>query len=210
LEEHAKELFDVYYDRLQSFYSSTHTLKNLRLMDRSVIGSAGVYAVDPSKLILQVRNDALTGPELFRKLRTQYHIIMELEAREYVLGMTSLCDTEEGFDRLSRALLKIDGEIKGKVINSSSPLSEEQKVIQAILPYEAMELPTDEIPISDSRSRIASTFISIYPPGIPISVPGEIIEDSVLECIERARQDGLTITGLSGTDRDRIRVIRRG
>ena len=37
---------------------------------------------------------------------------MEMTAPEYVIAMTSLMDTEEGFERLGTALLEIDGALR--------------------------------------------------------------------------------------------------
>lgn len=210
MEEQGKELFDSYYDSLHRFFHSIRELRNIRRMDRSITGSSGVYDLDPSKLILRVNNCGLTGPELFRKLRIEHHIILEMESRDYVLGMTSICDTEEGFERLERALRKIDGEITGSAGNRTRQLPKERKPVRSMKPYEAMEQPAEEILLSGSCGRVSAAFIGIYPPGVPMLVPGEVIEEEVIEAVGQAKQDGLTITGLEGPDRDRIRVIRRG
>ncbi len=210
LEGHAKELFDAYYDKLQRFRNSVRTLKNIRLLDRSLAGCAGVYELDPSKLVLRVGGSGLTGPELFRRLRTEYHIVLELEAGDYVLGMTSICDTEEGFERLGRALTEIDSKITGSIGTKRTQHSEVSKPGRVMKPQEAAEQPSEEIPLFGSLNRISAEFIGIYPPGIPMVVPGEVIDVGILEAIGQAKQDGLTITGLAGSDKDRIRVIRRG
>ncbi len=42
----------------------------------------------------------------------KYHLEMEMTAPEYVIAMTSLMDTEEGFERLGTALLEIDGALR--------------------------------------------------------------------------------------------------
>ena len=38
--------------------------------------------------------------------------------------------------------------------------------------------------------------ISIYPPAVPLLVPGEIIEKEMIQMILQAREAGLTINGL--------------
>ncbi len=47
--------------------------------------------------------------ELAETLRRKYHLEMEMTAPEYVIAMTSLMDTEEGFERLGTALLRLTG-----------------------------------------------------------------------------------------------------
>lgn len=50
----------------------------------------------------------LTGRELYDILREKYHLQMEMAAMDYVIAMTSVMDTDEGFERLIRALKEID------------------------------------------------------------------------------------------------------
>ena len=50
----------------------------------------------------------MTGNELYRLLLTKYRIQLEMLSKDYALGMTSIGDTKEGFDRLADALFEID------------------------------------------------------------------------------------------------------
>ena len=50
---------------------------------------------------------------------------------DYVLGMTSLLDTEEGFDRLAEALLEIDRCACGTGMNRGRALHQAQEVLLA-------------------------------------------------------------------------------
>ncbi|MCD8023722.1 MAG: hypothetical protein LUF30_12375, partial [Lachnospiraceae bacterium] len=49
-----------------------------------------------------------SGPMLGRILRERYHLEPEMEAEHYVTAIMTVADTQEGFDRLERALLEID------------------------------------------------------------------------------------------------------
>ncbi|HCR40617.1 MAG TPA: decarboxylase, partial [Lachnospiraceae bacterium] len=57
------------------------------------------YDWDPSKITVLTSDTPLNGHQLGEILREKYHIVMEMESRDYVLGITSICDTQEGFDR---------------------------------------------------------------------------------------------------------------
>ena len=50
----------------------------------------------------------MSGSELHRRLMDKYHLICELSTEDHVLAMTSPMDTEEGFERLYRALEETD------------------------------------------------------------------------------------------------------
>ena len=48
---------------------------------------------------------------------------------------------------------------------------------------------------------ISASFVSIYPPGIPLVCPGEVITEEIVEEVIRAKKTGLKVTGLyDGTE----------
>ena len=64
-----------------------------------------VFAYDTSKIVLFCRNG---GAYLYDEMLSKYHIQLEMAAKDYVIAMTSVCDSDEGFGRLKKALLEID------------------------------------------------------------------------------------------------------
>ena len=50
----------------------------------------------------------MNGRQLAEVLRQDFHLEIEMEAENYVIALTSVGDTEEGFDRLCRAVEEID------------------------------------------------------------------------------------------------------
>ena len=63
---------------------------------------------DPSKLLIGTQGSGTDGPALAKVLRTEYHLVAELVMPSYVLCMTSVRDTEEGFRRLADAMRALD------------------------------------------------------------------------------------------------------
>lgn len=54
-----------------------------------------------------------------------------------------------------------------------------------------------EIALGQAAGRISGDFICIYPPGIPLVVPGEVIEACTIRRIEEGLRMGLHVQGLS-------------
>ncbi len=210
LEEQAKSLFDTYYARLEHFYQSMEQLRSLKLLTGNIIGKYGVYDWDPSKITVLTSDTPLNGHQLGEILREKYHIVMEMESRDYVLGITSICDTQEGFDRFARALLSIDREweiSESGIEEKPAHIASFTRPVMQMYPYEVLEHATEVIPLKDSCGRICADFISMYPPGTPLLVSGERIERDFIDYIIRALDDGFTITGLSGERKEEIEVI---
>lgn len=210
LEDRAKFFFDSYDQKLQLFYQSMNGLQHLKVLDKTIKSQPGVYDLDPSKITVSTLETAITGHELKDILREQYHIIMEMDAKDYVLGMTSICDTWEGIHRFEKALLEIDSNLvitSGKKLKSNSGNSVGNPK-QTIFPYEAKELQTELISVNKSAGRVSAGFVSLFPPGSPLLIPGEFIEEKLIVYITWMKEAGLTVTGLSGENKDRIEVIR--
>ncbi len=221
LEEQAGQLFEIYVHRLEQFYQRMKKLKVLKLLRPEIIGQFGAYDLDRSKLTISVQGTAITGHMLHQLLHNKYQIMFEMEAMDYALGMTSICDTEEGFDRLAAALLEIDDSL---VIRTQQPAinvnnTDTNKSVtdrwKALLPqpkimlwpFEAWEKPVQNIDFSKSSGLISAAFISLFPPGAPILVPGEEISAELIEYVQSARSQGVTVTGLTGENKNEIEVV---
>jgi arginine/lysine/ornithine decarboxylase len=94
--------------RLDAFYKEMEQLSNLRLLSKEDFPGEKAYDFDASKLLICTGDTDITGKQLYDRLLQDYGLQMEMASGNYVLAMTSIMDTEEGFERLAQALLAID------------------------------------------------------------------------------------------------------
>lgn len=111
LKEKGKDEFEKFAQRLADLRGKMEGLQRIRLLGGWKRGEYGIYDADPSKLILSVQGYE-SGEWLYQKLRQEYGLQLEMAAGSYALALTSLKDTEEGFERLEQALRKIDRELE--------------------------------------------------------------------------------------------------
>lgn len=193
LETEGEAMFDRYARRLERFYRQAQELKQLRVLTRQALTEEEAFAWDPSKLVIcgSSMQQGLTGHDLYTRLREQYHLQMEMCQGNYALAMTSVMDTEEGMDRLWSALKKIDRQqferpdpahtVSGSPADYISLVYGSRS--QEMSLWEAMDCPRQEVLLEQAQDRICGDFVSLYPPGIPILVPGEVITGETLEAI---------------------------
>ncbi len=199
------ELFNGYVDRLGRLRERLSKLRYIDLVDDDLSGHAAVWDLERSKLILDTRKSPMSGPQLYRWLWEEAGLQMEMEAETYVLGMTSIADTDEGYDRLSQALEDLEGmwEREGRIPQKRSALFRSDLALasgEKILPIgRAVEQPCETIPLSQSEGRIAGGSLYLYPPGIPLVVPGEKVTAGLIGMIMRSRAAGLAVQGLADT-----------
>jgi len=229
LEKNGKRAFDLFYRRLNGFYKRMEDLEYLKIFTGKRAKDLGCYHFDPSKIIIAAGDGNVTGKFLYDELLRFYHIQMEMVASNYVLGMTSIADTKEGFIRLGDALLKIDEKLKRKYGKQEidSLTAEKQlprrnknalKFSTEILPsppervllcHEACESPQEVIPLELSIDRISAEYVYLYPPGIPLLVPGEKISGEFLTRLTEYQEKGLNLQGLADMEGKFIKVVSK-
>ena len=75
--------------------------------------------------------------------------------------------------------------------------------------YEGTSAPAEPVLLENSVGRVSGEFVYIYPPGIPIVAPGEMLLPSLVHTIEEYQQMGLSVQGLKDPAGKTIQVVKR-
>ena len=146
-------------------------------------------------------------------LREKYHLEMEMVSANYVVAITSVADTKEGLDRLVDALLEIDKElwVKGYMpkMKTEWPVRVNSRPEVEMTIFEGITQEKEFISMENSVGKIAGEFVYIYPPGIPIVAPGEMLLPSLVHTILDYQEIGLSVQGLRDATGKTIQVIKK-
>ena len=205
LEERGEEVFAQYSVLLDHARKRLQELRYMELMRTE--------RYDPSKLVISVKDTVLadsgeifTGRDLYRWLLDNYHLQAEMAAGFYVIFMTSPADMPEGMERLISALYEIDQKL---VINKSderkSACPEIPDIRETAISQEAVYSSCDAeekraegsetVLWSEAEGRISLEYTYLYPPGIPLIVPGERISGQTVKQIGMYEKMGFEIEG---------------
>ena len=66
----------------------------------------------------------------------------------------------------------------------------------------------ETVELADSTGRVSGKYVMIYPPGVPILVPGEKILKETVENISQYLYNGYNVLGLS--KEDQVQVLLKG
>jgi arginine/lysine/ornithine decarboxylase len=166
----------------------------------------GIYDFDYSKIIICVKNCNISGINLYHLLLEKYKIQVEMASKDYILAMTSICDTEEGFVRLSTALLQIDNELSfNNNMETHHRLLNNTLVLNS---YDTFYKESEEILLFESVGRLSKDYIYLYPPGIPLIVPGEMISKEFVEDMIEYKKLGFSLKGIVDEDLEYISVVK--
>jgi arginine/lysine/ornithine decarboxylase len=201
LEEQGEELFAAWSRRLGDFDRLSQGLKHLRLVGHGAEAGQtypGVFALDPSKIVISTRHSALTGVELQERLREDYKIEVEMALGHYAVAMTGLGTDDTMAPRLAEALLALD-EKYGPAQEPPEPI----RAIQTLPPRvksieEAAKAPGGITFLYDGMGQPCGEYIWAYPPGIPLVTPGEVITGELVQTVEELYRAGVKLIGTRG------------
>lgn len=202
----------AYSLELKKWMERAQQLKYIKILDDTVCNEREIKARDLSKIVLFPKDCSLNGTQLAERLREEYHLEPEMTCGNYVLLMTSMMDTREGMDRLWQALTGIDQEIAQKSHGCELWLPDPvtptwtNVLDRAMIPSKAWQSRKSYCELQAASGEISGSFITVYPPGVPMLIPGEVITEEAVRLILENLKLGLSVEGLS--ERNKILVCR--
>lgn len=169
--------------------------------------------VDYTKIVFGARGYVNSGRHLHEILRDRYHLQPEMSAPDYVILMTMLMDTEEGFSRIEAALSEINDGLENGTLPwekkdsiTSSPVFVPLK--QTMLPSEAAEAEKIPMLFEEAKGKISAETVYVYPPGCPFLMPGEEISAELLALIRYYKRSGMELYGTEDETGQRILTVQ--
>jgi len=205
LVQEGAERFACYSQEVWKFRRRLKDMKHLYLYT-----SEGIF--DWGKLVICTDRSDQTGRKLYDRLRKSFDLQMEMASARYVLAMSTVGDSSEGLQRLAQALEVIDSE----AAQNDSPVQRsvaDKTGISLLTPERYMEIdaaaeqPTEEVALADANGRVIGDYLYLYPPGVPILVPGEVIQMKHIENIQNYLSQGLEVHGGYLKENGNVKVI---
>ena len=117
-------------------------------------------------------------------------------------------DTEEGFERLCTAIEEIDAEIQQTDESEESQYhTSHARMTQLMTISQAVDAQQRRYSLKESVGKVSAEFAYLYPPGIPMIVPGEIITKRLADNIEECLSLGLRIEGSSDVQEKILKIV---
>lgn len=204
-----KELLAHVIDLAESTRARINEIDHLSCAGFEILGTKATYGMDPTKLIISVNGLTINGYEVEKWLREHYSIEVELSDLYNILCIVTIGDTQEKIDILIKALTELASKYaKEEGQEENTPVFVPDIPTLALSPRDAFYAETEVIPFNESSGRIIAEFIMVYPPGIPIFIPGEVITDDNLAYIQKNINAGLPVQGPEDETFKTLRVIK--
>ncbi len=169
----------------------------------------GGFSLDVTKLTISVKRLGVTGFDASATLNAEFGIQVEMADLYNILVIVSIGDRRDDLDRLVEALQSLSARGVGQpsMVPMPPPLPPVRQEFH-LSPRQAFFAPSEHVPLSKAEGRISADIVAVYPPGIPVLVPGEELETSTIEYLESLAGHGARIDGVLQLDEPQIRVLR--
>jgi arginine decarboxylase len=200
LAEHAIEL--AQYARQQ-----INEIPGLYCFGEEILGDEATYDYDPTKISIHVRHLGITGYETENWLRDNYNVEIEMSDMYNILCLVTPGDTS---DSVAKLLISLRG-LSERFHEGAEARELVVKIPDipqlSLSPRDAFYGQTEVVPFKESAGRIIAEFIYVYPPGIPILLPGEVITQKNVDYIVDHVQVGLPVKGPEDRSIEFVKVI---
>ena len=154
----------------------------------------GVYERDRTRIVIDVTNRGYTGYEA-QAILEQNNIYLEMaDARRLVL-ITSPNDEPVWYEHLLETLAALPKKKTKNMRNNGEEIrfaaNEQRMSIR-----EATFAQTQTLPLKQSEGRIAAEPVGIYPPGIALVMPGEVVDRRAIEYLLAQERGGGALFGV--------------
>ena len=154
----------------------------------------GCYDYDETKLVIKLEHLDINGFDLYHILKNEYGIQVELAETYVIMGILAIGSDMKQMKRFIRALKDVSKKHYNKSFKYQQHSFGIDFPFQLIRPRAAYHAPGKKVPLNEAVNSISRESIMIYPPGIPLIVPGEVFTKELIDRInEYKSQDGVTI-----------------
>jgi arginine decarboxylase len=194
-------------DRLRS---DIDALPGMHVLKEELLGAEASNDLDRLQIMIELSSLGISGYQAADWLHEHERIDVHLGDHARIIATISTADDEATADRLSRALERLitaaDDLPEPKPVKIPDPPALELETVNR--PRDAFFSSFEDVKANDAAGRIAAEQITPYPPGIPAILPGERINQEVIEYLLSGLEAGMTLPDPADPDLKTIRVMK--
>ena len=148
--------------------------------------------VDAAKMTVSIAGTGAHGVEVEADLMAA-GVPVEMADRDTVVAITTLADDTRTLRRYTATLIDSIERRRAtpRAVTSSAAwiVSPQQRVA----PREAFFGAVQTVPFGEAAGRVSAELVALYPPGVPVLAPGELVTDETLAALREAAADGIRV-----------------
>ncbi|WP_379966909.1 aminotransferase class I/II-fold pyridoxal phosphate-dependent enzyme [Ectobacillus sp. sgz5001026] len=203
-----RKLIDQTIELAEQLRNDINEIQYLYCPGEELLGTDATFDFDPTKIIVSVKELGITGHDAERWLREHHNIEVELSDLYNILCLITMGDSQQETAILLHALRDLASTFQHNTASIEVHVEVPEIPLLALSPRDAFYSETEIVPFVEAAGRIIAEFVMVYPPGIPIFTPGEIITQENLDYIKKNLAAGLPVQGPEDAELNFLRVIK--
>jgi arginine/lysine/ornithine decarboxylase len=183
-------------------------MPGLHVVEKELVHAEASHDLDRLQVLLDVSELGISGYQAADWLREHHRLDVGLSDHRRILATLSLADDDGTTARLTEALERLIASAPSLPAPHPVRLPDppELELETATLPRDAFFARPEHVPAREAVGRIAAEQITPYPPGIPVIVPGERINQAVIEYLLSGLEAGMVLPDPADPSLNSIRV----
>jgi arginine/lysine/ornithine decarboxylase len=199
-----RELLDTTLDRARRAADQLAAIPGLRVLRPEHLAGAGtgLHQLDETKLLVGTAALDMDARDVVARLNALHGVQPELGGTGHVLCITTIGNTETDMERLVAGFAEVAAHAGVRPEGRRQALVADLLAVrpEAVLtPREAFFAREESVGLARASGRIAAEAITPYPPGIPLVMPGERLDDDVIALLIALRDAGNPISASDPT-----------
>ncbi|WP_156297665.1 aminotransferase class I/II-fold pyridoxal phosphate-dependent enzyme [Mycobacterium paragordonae] len=184
-------------------------IPDVRVLENELVGEEASCDLDVTQVLMDISETGTSGYQAADWLRENCRLDLGMSDHRRILATMSFADDKATADRLVTALSRwrdaADDFDRPPAIALPSPAELQLETVQ--LPRDAYFGRTEMVPADKASGRVAAEQITPYPPGIPAVVPGERLNEAVIDYLRSGVEAGMTLPDPADPTAQQFRVV---
>lgn len=207
--EHGHELMGAALELADATRREIEQIDGVEVLDHELLGRQASHDLDRLQVLIDVSATGTSGYQASDWLRENCQLDLGMTDHRRVLATMSLADGADTAGRLVEALklwrkAAHDFDPPPRV---DLPSPDELELETVVAPRDAFFGPVEDVPVEHAAGRISAEQITPYPPGIPAVVPGERLNEAVLDYLRTGLVAGMNVPDPADPSLRTVRVV---
>jgi arginine/lysine/ornithine decarboxylase len=207
--EHGRELLSDALALARELRQELGKISGVEVLDEQLLGAEASHDLDRLQVLMDVSATGTSGYQAADWLREHCQIDVGMSDHRRILATLSFADGKDTAERLVDALWLWRGAAQNfdRPHPIALPAPREIELESVMSPRDAFYASVEQVPADQGAGRIAAEQITPYPPGIPAVVPGERLNDTVVEYLRTGLAAGMNLPDAADKSLSTFRVV---
>jgi lysine decarboxylase len=207
--ERGRELLGNALELVRGLRNDIELIPDVEVLDDELLGNEASHDLDRLQILMDLSATGTSGYQAADWLREHKQVDLGMSDHRRLLATMSFADDKASGERLLDALWawrKAANDFDSPPpIRLPSPSEIELESVQ--LPRDAFFGEVEEVPAAKASGRISAEQITPYPPGIPAVVPGELLNDAVIDYLRSGLEAGMNVPDAADSTLKTFKVV---